>query len=90
MLTGREALSAGAVSSSKQRQSLYNSSSTSNRQLRGRQAHSLSAQAGAAAAGAAMARTKIRWGDTLDDEDALPPTTIRGPDNNGVKVTTGA
>lgn len=36
-----------------------------------------------------MARTKIRWGDTLDDEDALPPTTVRGPDNNGVKVTTG-
>jgi translation initiation factor 3 subunit G len=36
-----------------------------------------------------MARTKIRWGDTLDDEDALPPTTVRGPDNNGVKITTG-
>lgn len=36
-----------------------------------------------------MARSKIRWGDTLDDEDALPSTTVRGPDNNGVKVTTG-
>jgi hypothetical protein len=37
-----------------------------------------------------MARTKIRWGDTLDDEDALPPTHVRGPDNNGIKITTGA
>lgn len=35
-----------------------------------------------------MSRTKIRWGDTLDDEDALPPTTVRGPDHNGIKVTT--
>jgi hypothetical protein len=33
-------------------------------------------------------KTKIRWGDTLDDEDALPPTTIRGPDSHGVKTIT--
>lgn len=33
-------------------------------------------------------KTKIRWGDTLDDEDgALPPTTVKGPDSNGVKTT---
>lgn len=32
--------------------------------------------------------TKVRWGDTLDDEDALPPTTVKGPDANGVKVVT--
>jgi hypothetical protein len=32
-------------------------------------------------------KTKIRWGDTLDDEDgALPPTTVKGPDSNGVKT----
>ncbi|KAF8061162.1 eif3g-a [Scenedesmus sp. PABB004] len=35
-----------------------------------------------------MAKTKIRWGDTLDDEDALPPSTVKGPDSHGVKVTT--
>ena len=32
--------------------------------------------------------TKVRWGDTLDDEDALPPTSVKGPDANGVKVVT--
>lgn len=35
-----------------------------------------------------MSKTKIRWGDTLDDEDALPPTTIKGPDSHGVKTIT--
>lgn len=35
-----------------------------------------------------MSKAKIRWGDTLDDEDALPPTTIRGPDSHGVKTIT--
>jgi hypothetical protein len=29
---------------------------------------------------------KMRWGDALDDEEALPPTTVRGPDENGVKT----
>ena len=33
-------------------------------------------------------KTKIRWGDTLDDEEALPPTSIRGPDSHGVKTMT--
>ena len=31
---------------------------------------------------------KIRWGDTLDDEDALPPTVVKGPDDSGVKTVT--
>eukprot|EP00878_Enallax_costatus_P002716 GHUV01002905.1.p1 GENE.GHUV01002905.1~~GHUV01002905.1.p1 ORF type:complete len:291 (+),score=85.07 GHUV01002905.1:368-1240(+) len=35
-----------------------------------------------------MARSKIRWGDTLDDEEALPPTTVKGPDSHGIKITT--
>lgn len=31
---------------------------------------------------------KIRWGDTLDEEDAnyLPPTTTTGPDSRGLKT----
>ncbi len=33
-------------------------------------------------------KQRIRWGDTLDDEDALPPTSIKGPDSNGVKTIT--
>ena len=33
---------------------------------------------------------KIRWGDTLDEDDLnyLPPTTVTGPDSRGVKTTT--
>lgn len=29
---------------------------------------------------------KLRWGDTLDDDDVLPPSVTRGPDDNGVKT----
>ena len=35
-----------------------------------------------------MSRGKIRWGDTLDDEDALPPTIVKGPDSHGLKTIT--
>jgi hypothetical protein len=39
-----------------------------------------------------MARAKIRWADTLDEEEygeaALPPTTTKGPDSHGVKTVT--
>lgn len=37
-----------------------------------------------------MSRNRIRWGDTLDDEDVgvLPPTTIKGPDSHGIKIVT--
>jgi len=35
-----------------------------------------------------MTKAKIRWGDTLDDEDALPPSTVKGPDSHGIKITT--
>jgi hypothetical protein len=31
-------------------------------------------------------RSKLRWGDTLDDEDILPPSTVKGPDDHGVKT----
>ena len=30
--------------------------------------------------------SKMRWGDTLDDEDFLPPTTVTGPDAKGIKT----
>lgn len=30
----------------------------------------------------------MRWGDTLDDEDSLPPSSIKGPDDNGIKTLT--
>ena len=33
-------------------------------------------------------RGKIRWGDTLDEDDVLPPTTVKGPDDHGIKVVT--
>ncbi|PNH06119.1 Eukaryotic translation initiation factor 3 subunit G [Tetrabaena socialis] len=33
-----------------------------------------------------MSRGKVRWGDTLDDEDLLPPSVFKGPDDNGVKT----
>lgn len=29
-----------------------------------------------------------RWGDTLDEEDLLPPPVVKGPDDNGVKTIT--
>ncbi len=35
-----------------------------------------------------MAATKIRWGDTLDDDDSLPPNSIVGPDKQGIKTIT--
>lgn len=35
-----------------------------------------------------MSRSKIRWGDTLDDEEALPPTSVKGPDSHGIKIIT--
>lgn len=28
----------------------------------------------------------MRWGDTLDDDDFLPPTTVTGPDAKGIKT----
>ena len=33
-----------------------------------------------------MAATKIRWGDTLDEDDSLPANSISGPDSRGVKT----
>lgn len=33
-----------------------------------------------------MAATKIRWGDTLDEDDSLPANSISGPDGRGVKT----
>mmetsp|Transcript_26050 Transcript_26050/g.56868 ORF Transcript_26050/g.56868 Transcript_26050/m.56868 type:complete len:291 (+) Transcript_26050:70-942(+) len=34
-----------------------------------------------------MSRGKLRWGDTLDDdENVLPPSSVRGPDEHGVKT----
>lgn len=33
-------------------------------------------------------RGKIRWGDALDEEDALPPTQVKGPDSHGNKTIT--
>lgn len=33
-----------------------------------------------------MSRGKLRWGDTLDDEDLLPPSVVKGPDDNGMKM----
>jgi hypothetical protein len=33
-----------------------------------------------------MSRQKIRWGDTLDDEDALPRSSVKGPDEHGSKT----
>ena len=37
-----------------------------------------------------MAATKMRWGDTLDDDigDELPPTSVVGPDAKGIKTVT--
>jgi translation initiation factor 3 subunit G len=34
-----------------------------------------------------MTSTKLRWGDTLDEDDVLPPTTVSGPDAKGVRTT---
>lgn len=33
-----------------------------------------------------MSRSKLRWGDALDDDDALPPMVVKGPDNSGLKT----
>eukprot|EP00951_Prasinocladus_malaysianus_P014637 scaffold111532_cov37-Prasinocladus_malaysianus.AAC.1 len=31
----------------------------------------------------------MRWGDSLDDDDdTLPPTSVSGPDKNGIKIIT--
>ena len=37
-----------------------------------------------------MAATKMRWGDTLDEDigDELPPMSVVGPDAKGVKTIT--
>lgn len=37
-----------------------------------------------------MAATKMRWGDTLDEDigDVLPPTSVIGPDAKGVRTVT--
>lgn len=37
-----------------------------------------------------MAATKMRWGDTLDEDmgDELPPSSVVGPDAKGVKIVT--
>lgn len=35
-----------------------------------------------------MAATKIRWGDSLDDDDSIPQNTITGPDKQGIKTIT--
>ena len=35
-----------------------------------------------------MAATKIRWGDTLDEDDSLPSNSIVGPDKSGVVTKT--
>jgi len=35
-----------------------------------------------------MAATKIRWGDTLDEDDSLPSNSIVGPDKSGVITKT--
>ena len=36
-----------------------------------------------------MARSRIRWADTLDEEEGeftLPPNSVKGPDSHGVKT----
>ena len=33
-------------------------------------------------------RGRPRWGDTLDDDDVLPPPSVKGPDDNGIKIVT--
>ncbi len=36
-------------------------------------------------------RTKIRWGDTVDDDEdggVLPANSVKGPDSHGVKTIT--
>ena len=38
--------------------------------------------------GFSMAATKIRWGDTLDEDDSLPSNSIVGPDKSGVVTKT--
>ena len=31
---------------------------------------------------------KVRWGDTLDEDDSLPSNTISGPDKQGIQTIT--
>ena len=31
---------------------------------------------------------KVRWGDTLDDDDSLPSNSIIGPDKQGITTHT--
>jgi translation initiation factor 3 subunit G len=33
-----------------------------------------------------MASGKVRWGDTLDEDDILPPRLESGPDAKGIKT----
>lgn len=35
-----------------------------------------------------MVQLKNRWGDLLEDEEELPPTTVTGPDAKGIIVRT--
>lgn len=35
-----------------------------------------------------MTAMKIRWGDTLDEDDSLPTNTVVGPDKQGIKTIT--
>ena len=34
----------------------------------------------------AAAVARPRWGDTLDEDDVLPPPTLTGPDGRGIKT----
>jgi translation initiation factor 3 subunit G len=31
---------------------------------------------------------KVRWGDTLDEDDSLPPNSVVGPDKQGIQTIT--
>ncbi len=35
-----------------------------------------------------VVKSRLRWGDTLDEDDVLPPSTLRGPDEHGHKWIT--
>jgi translation initiation factor 3 subunit G len=33
-----------------------------------------------------MTRDRVRWGDEPEDDDSLPPSVSKGPDENGIKT----